>query len=314
MAHISDSYRIRLTPLPPYIPRLSSPKPRPRHGRQHAHLSLLNLILNQSILSFILLLALLLRLLFSLNFPTVPLPGSRHWSTPTTSGPTFLFPSQRPCIAEPEATCPSLDGPRTLRRLIPFLPLFSFIEFVATATNLCSSTATGPDKVAYPMPKHFPRSGMDFLLHIFNLSWSLHSFPSIWKTSSITPIYTMEKPLDSPTSFRPISLSSCVSKFLNVSFYLVYSSFWSITPSSLSPRADFRPGQYFSIKFCFFLSPFQMGLTNSGLAFRRFLLLSTSLRLFTLSGIWLFFHKLISAGLLFFSARWTQSSLFVCDY
>ena len=48
------------------------------------------------------------------------------------------------------------------------------------------------------MLKQLPRSGMDFLLHIFNLSWSSHSFPSIWKTSSIIPLHKMRKPLDSP--------------------------------------------------------------------------------------------------------------------
>ena len=52
-------------------------------------------------------------------------------------------------------------------------------EFHADASNLSSLTATGPDKVAYPMLKHLPRSGMDFLRHIFNLSWTLHSFHSI---------------------------------------------------------------------------------------------------------------------------------------
>ena len=62
------------------------------------------------------------------------------------------------------------------------------------------------------MLKHLPRSGMDFLLHIFNLSWTSHSFPSIWKTSSIIPIHKMGKPLDSPASFRPISLIFCASK------------------------------------------------------------------------------------------------------
>ena len=93
-----------------------------------------------------------------------------------------------------------------------FCTPFSPAEFLAAASNLTSSTATGPDKVAYPMLKHLPRSGMDFLLHIFNLSWSSHSFPSIWKTSSIIPIHKMGKPLDSPASFRPISLTSCVSK------------------------------------------------------------------------------------------------------
>ena len=46
---------------------------------------------------------------------------------------------------------------------------FSPAEFLVAASNLSSSTATGPDKVAYPMLKHLPRSGMDFLLHIFNL-------------------------------------------------------------------------------------------------------------------------------------------------
>ena len=70
-----------------------------------------------------------------------------------------------------------------------FCSSFSPAEFLAAASNLSSSTATGPDKVAYPMLKHLPRSGMDFLLHIFNLSWFSHSFPSIWKTSSIIFIH-----------------------------------------------------------------------------------------------------------------------------
>ena len=58
-----------------------------------------------------------------------------------------------------------------------FCSPFSLAEFLAAASNLSSSTATGPDKVSYLMLKHLPRSGMDFLLHIFNLPWSLHSFP-----------------------------------------------------------------------------------------------------------------------------------------
>ena len=82
-------------------------------------------------------------------------------------------------------------------------------EFLAAASNLSSSTAIGPDKVAYPTLKHLTRSGMNFLLHIFNLSWTSGSFPSIWKTSSIIPIHKMGKPLDSPAFFWPISLTSC---------------------------------------------------------------------------------------------------------
>ena len=72
-----------------------------------------------------------------------------------------------------------------------FCSPFSPAKFLAAASNFSSFTAIGPDKVAYPMLKHLPRFGMDFLLHVFNLSWSLHSFPSIWKTSSIIPIHKM---------------------------------------------------------------------------------------------------------------------------
>ena len=62
------------------------------------------------------------------------------------------------------------------------------------------------------MLKHFPRFGIIFLLHVFILFWSLPSFPSIWKTFSIIPIYKTGKSLDSPASFRSISLTSCDSK------------------------------------------------------------------------------------------------------
>ena len=70
-----------------------------------------------------------------------------------------------------------------------FCSPFSPAEFLAAASNHSSSTAIDPDKVAYSMLKHFPRSGMDFFLHIFNLSRSSHFFPSIWKTSSIISIH-----------------------------------------------------------------------------------------------------------------------------
>ena len=121
----------------------------------------------------------------------------------------------------------------------PFTPT----EFLAAASNLSSSTTTGPDKVAYPRLKHLPRSGMDFLLHIFNLSWSSHSFPSIWKTSSIITIDNMGKPLDSPAFFRPISLTSCVSKLFE-RIILSLLLFFLECNSILSPRqAGFRPGR-----------------------------------------------------------------------
>ena len=124
-----------------------------------------------------------------------------------------------------------------------FCSSFSLAEFHAAASNLSSSTATGPDKVAYPMLKHLPHSGMDFLLHIFNLSSSSHSFSSIWKTSSIIPIHKMGKPLDSLASFRPISLTSCVSKLFK-RIIRSHPLLFLESDCILSPRqAGFRPGR-----------------------------------------------------------------------
>ena len=117
-----------------------------------------------------------------------------------------------------------------------FCSSFNSTEFLGAVSSLFSSTATGPDKVAYPMLKHLSRSGMDFLLHIFNLSWTLHSFPSIWKTSSIIPIHKMGS---LSTLLLPSGLFlslSAYQSFLNTSFYPVYSSFWNLIPFFLPAR------------------------------------------------------------------------------
>ena len=124
-----------------------------------------------------------------------------------------------------------------------FCSFFSSTELLAAASNLSSSTATGPDKVVYSMLKHLPRSGMDFLPHVFNLSWSSHSFPSIWKTSSIIPILKVGKPLGSPASFRPVSFTSFVSKLFE-RIILSRLLFFLDSNSILSSRqARFRPGR-----------------------------------------------------------------------
>ena len=197
-----------------------------------------------------------------------------------------------------------------------FCSPFTLAEFLAAASNLSSSTATGPDKVAYPMLKHLPRSGMDFLLHIFNLSWSSHSFPSIWKTSSIIPIHKMGKPLDSPTSFLSISLTSCVSlsppayqSCLNASFYSVYSSFWNLIPFFLPSRPISDLGRSTFDQILCLSQSISNGFNKPRLGFRTILFTIDFSKAF--DSVWhpALFHKLISAGLLPCFARWIQSIL-----
>ena len=153
-------------------------------------------------------------------------------------------------VYQPKALCSRARGSELRRATCPeeshssFCSLFCPAEFLADAFNVSFfSTAIGPDKAAYTMLKHLPRSGMDFFLDIFNLYWTSHSFPAIWKTSSIISIHKMGKPLDSPASFRPISLTSCVSKMFE-RIILSRVLFFLESISILSPRqAGFRPGR-----------------------------------------------------------------------
>ena len=226
-------------------PRQSLPRPR---LRRLALLSRPSPTPNLYTLFFTLLLALLSRLSPLLISPTVLLPRESalafadyqrsHFSV---SQPKALRSRAGGHLSElGRATCPEEFHSS-------FCSPFSPAEFLAAASHPSLSTATGPDKVAYFMLKHLPCSGMGFLLHIFNLSWILHSFPSIWKTSFIIPIHKMGKLLNSPATFQPISLTSCVSKLFEriILSRLLFFLKTNKTNSILSPRqAGFRFGPF----------------------------------------------------------------------
>ena len=185
----------------------------------------------------------------------------------------------------------------------------SLSEFFAAASNLSSSPATGPDKVTYHMLKHLPRSGMDFLLYIFNLLWTSHSFPFIWKTSSIIPIHKMGKPLDAPASFRPTFLTSCVSKLFE-RIILSRLLFFLESNSILSSRqVGFHPGRSTLDQILFLSQSILYGFNKPRPGSRTILSTIDFSKAFDFVWHPALFHKLISAGLPPCFARWTQSFL-----
>ena len=224
-------------------PRQSSPRPRLKHGRQLALLFYPNLTLN---------LYTLFLALFAGSPSSSFSPNSPNCSSPRESASVYAaYLKSHFSISQPKALRSRAKGYLSeLRRATcseeshsSFCSPFSPAEFLAVASNLSSSIATGPDKVAYLMLKHRPCSGVNFLLHNFNLSWISHSFPSIWKIYSIIPNHKMRKPLDSPTSFWPISLTSYVSKLFE-RIILSRLLFFLESNSIFSPRqAGFRPGR-----------------------------------------------------------------------
>ena len=125
------------------------------------------------------------------------------------------------------ATCPW-----SLTRLFALLSLP--LNFFEAASNLSLSTATGPDKVAYPMLKHL--AWIFFFTSSISPGLCIPFLPS-GRYLPLFPFTRWESPstllLPSGLSFSPPVPQSC----LNASFYLVYSFFWNLIPFSLPTRS-----------------------------------------------------------------------------
>ena len=115
-------------------------------------------------------------------------------------------------------------------------------ELSAAISDLSSSTASGPDQIAYPLLGHLPEPAQLLLLSLFGRSWRSHTFPSCWRPSTVIPIRRPEEPASSPSSFRPVSLASCISRLFErlilsrLTFHLGSGRLLSAC------RAGFRPG------------------------------------------------------------------------
>ena len=119
----------------------------------------------------------------------------------------------------------------------------------------------------------------------------------------------MGKPLDSPASLRPISLTSCVSKLFE-RIILSRLLFFLESNSILSPRqAGFRPGRSTLDQLLYLSQSISDGFNKPRPGSRT--ILSTIDFSKAFDSVWhpALFHKLISAGLPPCFARWTQSFL-----
>ena len=122
-----------------------------------------------------------------------------------------------------------------------FCSPFSLTELSTAISNFSSSTASGPDQIAYSLL--LPEPAQLLLLSLFNRSWHSHTFPSCWKPTTIIPIHKPGKPTSSPSFFRPISLTSCISKLFErlilsrLTFHLESNHLLSTC------RVGFRPGK-----------------------------------------------------------------------
>lgn len=94
-------------------------------------------------------------------------------------------------------------------------PCYPSVEDVALEIKcLKVSKAPGLDKIHNSLVKQLPWNGVKFLHLIIMASIKLCYFPEKWKIANVIPIHKPGKSPQLPTSYRPISLLSSLSKIL----------------------------------------------------------------------------------------------------
>ena len=94
---------------------------------------------------------------------------------------------------------------------------FSYNDYFSMQElNHCLSliTESSPvlDKITYSMLKHLHHNMTRMILYTFNRIYQDNIYPDRWKTAIIVPILKLGKDLQESSNYRPISLTSCLSK------------------------------------------------------------------------------------------------------
>lgn len=96
----------------------------------------------------------------------------------------------------------------------PMTSDFTMAELNDAIRRLKSKKSPGKDGICNEMIKHLGPTARKKLLELFNQSWKTGIYPLAWKEATIIPIPKKGKDPRKKTSYRPISLLSCLGKTL----------------------------------------------------------------------------------------------------
>lgn len=80
------------------------------------------------------------------------------------------------------------------------------------ALKKAKGKSAGSDEIGYPMLKHLPPNGKLALLEGINREWLNETLPETWRHSLVVAIPKNSGPASDVSSYRPIALTSCLSK------------------------------------------------------------------------------------------------------
>nr|CAI5850572.1 unnamed protein product [Callosobruchus analis] len=98
------------------------------------------------------------------------------------------------------------------------------IEELEWQLHHAEDKAPGPDRITYSMIKNLPKCVKQTLLSLYNSIWHSHEYPEQWREAYVIPFVKADKDPQLLSSYRPISLTNCLSKLLEsmVNFRLMW--------------------------------------------------------------------------------------------
>jgi hypothetical protein len=105
------------------------------------------------------------------------------------------------------------ESPLLPHRSLFDIPEITSIDVERIVQQIPISKATGPDRVSVKLMKAGAKAIAPSLAKLFNLCFSTASFPQIWKTAEVVPLF---KGGDRPNvdNYRPISILPVISKII----------------------------------------------------------------------------------------------------
>ena len=86
----------------------------------------------------------------------------------------------------------------------------SYEELTSALSNLKLKKSPGPDAITNEMIVNIGQPALHKLLYIFNITWQEGTLPQIWREATMIPIHNKGKAKTEASSYRPISLTSCI--------------------------------------------------------------------------------------------------------
>ncbi|KAL4100866.1 hypothetical protein QTP88_020895 [Uroleucon formosanum] len=94
------------------------------------------------------------------------------------------------------------------------IPLIDRAELISAARSLKNNISPGPDCIPNEVIKMIASLNPDLLAGVYNTCLLSGVFPKTWKKARLVIIRKADKPLDTPSSYRPLCLLDCLGKLL----------------------------------------------------------------------------------------------------